>query len=245
MSRNPRVTSMPTRAVLPSMMALVATVVAWTTAATSRPPAPHSSRPRSSALMKPRAGSSGVVRTLTTRTWPVSASTSAASVKVPPMSIPTRQVVMGSGTPREGLGLAPLGVVDHPGPCEHDLRALVHGHVDHAAIEIDRGRAAAHALLEGLDHAARVLHLGGIGREDPVENGDLVGMDAARPFTAELARALGGLLEDGEIAEARDAAHQPRGLDADDLAYGDEMRHGIHELDAVRRWLHPQLEAVI
>src|SRR5215470_5771125 len=116
--------------------------------------------------MKPRAGSSGVVRTMT-----------------------TRQVVMGSGTPREGLGLAPLGLLDHTRARQDDLGALVDGHVDHAAIEIDRGRAAAHTLLEGLDHAARVLHLGGIGREDPVENGDLVGMDATRALAAELASA--------------------------------------------------------
>src|SRR5262249_56756720 len=95
------------------------------------------------------------------------------------------------------------------------------------------------------DDGAGVLEVGGMGGEGRVEKGDLVGMEEARPFTAELARGRGGLLEDGEIAEARDAAHQPRGLDADDLAYGDEMRHGIHELDAVRRWLHPQLEAVI
>src|SRR5262245_883684 len=238
MSRKPWVTSMPTRAVLPSMMALVATVASSTAAVTSRSLAPHSSRPRSSALMKPRAGSSGVVRTLTTRTWPVPASTSAASVQVPPMSMPTRQVVMGSGAPCEGLGLAPLGLLDHPGSREHDLRAFVHGHVDHAAVEIDRGRAAAHALLEGLDHAAGVLHLGGIGREDPVENGDLVGMDAARTLAAELPRALGGLLEDGEIAEFRDAAHEARGLHPHDLADGDQVRDGVEELDAVRRGLH-------
>src|SRR5215470_11193129 len=222
MSRNPRVTSMPTRAVLPSMMALVATVVAWTTAAASRPPAPHSSRPRSSAVMKPRAGSSGVVRTLTTRARP-----------------------SWSRAPGEGLRLAPLRLLDHAGAGEDDLRPLVHRHVDHAAVEVDRGGAATHALLEGLDHAARVLDFGGIGREDPVQHSDLVGMDAARALAAELPRPLGRLLEGDQVAKARDATHQPGRLHADDLADGDEVRDGVHELDAVRGGLHAQLEAIV
>src|SRR5262249_7255682 len=53
------------------------------------------------------------------------------------------------------------------------------------------------------------------------------------------------LLEGGEVAKARDAAHQPGRLHADDLADGDEVRDGVHELDAVRGGLHAQLEAIV
>src|SRR5690349_4002216 len=70
-------------------------------------------------------------------------------------------------------------------------------------------------------------------------------MDAARALAAELACALGRLLEDGQITESRDAAHEPRGLHADGLADGDEVSHGIQELDAIRGGLHAQLEAVV
>ena len=100
------------------------------------------------------------------------------------------------------------------GPRQDDLRALVHGHVDHLAVEVDGGRAAAHAVLERLDDPPRVLDLRGIGREDAVQHGHLVGMDAARALAAELARALGRLLEDGEVAESRDAADEARRLHA-------------------------------
>ena len=95
---------------------------------------------------------------------------------------------------------------------------LYTGHVDHLAVEVDGGRSAADPVLERLDHASRVVDLGGIGREHPVQHGDLVGMNASRAFAAELARALGRLLEDGEVTEPRDAAHEARGLHADDLA---------------------------
>ena len=48
-----------------------------------------------------------------------------------------------------------------------------------------------------------------------------------------------------EVAEARDAADEPGGLDADGLADGDQVGDRVEQLDAVRRRLDAQLEAVV
>ena len=80
----------PLRAILPSMIAFVATVVAWTTKLTSAARTSPSARARSTAPMKPSDGSAGVVSTFAIATWPDSSSTSVASVNVPPMSTATR-----------------------------------------------------------------------------------------------------------------------------------------------------------
>ena len=52
-------------------------------------------------------------------------------------------------------------------------------------------------------------------------------------------------LECAEVAKARDAAHEPRRLDARGLRDGDHPRDGVQQLDPVRRRLDAQLEAVV
>ena len=123
--------------------------------------------------------------------------------------------------------------------------ALVHGHVDHLAVEVDGRRAPAHAVLERLDDPPRVLHLGGIRREHAVQHGHLVGMDAAGALAAELARALGGPLEGGEVAKSRDAADEAGGLHADGLADRHQTGDRVEQLEAVGRGLDAQLQAVV
>src|SRR5262245_19910308 len=110
-SRKPAVVNNPVRAPLRSSSALVATVVPWETevsaaggtrARTSRPARPST---------KARAGSAGVEGTFALWTSPVSSSTRTKSVKVPPVSMPTRQAMGGpddttsaprsSGQPRQ------------------------------------------------------------------------------------------------------------------------------------------------
>jgi hypothetical protein len=85
------VVTKPLRAILPSMIAFVATVVAWTTSPTS--PAERSPSTRSNARMKPSDGSAGVVRTFEIATAPVRSSIAVPSVNVPPMSIATRRLI--------------------------------------------------------------------------------------------------------------------------------------------------------
>ena len=66
-SRKPSVVTKPLRAILPSMIAFVATVVAWTTKLTSAARTSPSARARSTAPMKPSDGSAGVVSTFADR----------------------------------------------------------------------------------------------------------------------------------------------------------------------------------
>ena len=83
----------PPRAIFPSMIAFVATVVAWTTKPTCAAVTSPSASARSTACMKPSEGSAGVVSTFAIETAPVSSSISVASVKVPPMSTATRTLM--------------------------------------------------------------------------------------------------------------------------------------------------------
>ncbi len=86
----------PPRAIVPSMIAFVATVVACTTKWTSAAATSDSARIRSAAAMNPSDGSAGVERTLAIDTAPVSSSIRVASVNVPPMSIASRLLMRSS-----------------------------------------------------------------------------------------------------------------------------------------------------
>jgi hypothetical protein len=79
----------PVAATFPSMIALVATVVACTTRPTWPGATPASPRIRRTAAMNPIDGSPGVVETLAIRSAPLASSSSVASVNVPPMSTPS------------------------------------------------------------------------------------------------------------------------------------------------------------
>ena len=92
-SRKPLVPMKPARAPLCSSRALVTTVVAWARSETPAGSIPCWARPwpmpRNTAWPK----SCGVVRTLAIPMRPLSSSTRATSVKVPPMSMPIRQAM--------------------------------------------------------------------------------------------------------------------------------------------------------
>jgi hypothetical protein len=83
----------PLRATFPSMIAFVATVVAWTTKPTCRASTPASASARSTAFMNPCDGSSGVVSVFAIATRPLASSIRVASVNVPPMSIAIRTLI--------------------------------------------------------------------------------------------------------------------------------------------------------
>ena len=89
-SRKPWLTSMPVAAPLRSITALVTRVVPWAIVLRS----PIFALVRSNRVARPLRthsdGSAGVVSCLCTARAPVWSSTSAKSVKVPPMSIPSR-----------------------------------------------------------------------------------------------------------------------------------------------------------
>ena len=70
------------------MIALVARVVPWMTTSTAAGSMPASPRACASASSTPSSGALGVVSTLLVKVSPLPAS--ATSVKVPPMSTPTR-----------------------------------------------------------------------------------------------------------------------------------------------------------
>src|SRR4051812_31437918 len=99
MSRKPAVVMNAVAAVCPSMIAFVATVVAWTTYRIDPGRTSDSTSRRSSAVMKPTDGSRGVVRPFAIRYEPVRSSTRIPSVNVPPMSIPTRNGVASRPAP--------------------------------------------------------------------------------------------------------------------------------------------------
>ena len=80
----------PLRAILPSMIAFVATVVAWTTNVTCAGLDAALRERALAACMNPSEGSAGVVSTFAIATAPVSSSIRVASVNVPPMSIARR-----------------------------------------------------------------------------------------------------------------------------------------------------------
>src|SRR5207237_8330262 len=92
---------------------------------------------------------------------------------------------------------------------------------------------------------AAVLGLVRIRREDAIQHGHLVRVDAAGALAPELTRALRGALERGEIAEARDAADEARRLDPDRLADRHDERHRVEQLGAVRGRLDAGREAVV
>ena len=85
----PSVVISPRLSILPSRSRLVATVVPCETADRAEPVTPSRVRTLSSAARKPRAGSPGVDGLFVVTSSPVSSSTATASVKVPPVSIPT------------------------------------------------------------------------------------------------------------------------------------------------------------
>ena len=89
MSEKPFVVTNAARAVEPSMMAFVATVVAWTTCSISPGLMPLPAISCWRASMKPSDGSPGVESTLEFVTSPDDVSMSTPSVKVPPMSTPS------------------------------------------------------------------------------------------------------------------------------------------------------------
>ena len=74
----------------PCSRALVATVVPWLTDVTSAPVAPRRESTLASPVMKPCAGSVGVEGVLVVTKSPETSSRATTSVKVPPVSIPTR-----------------------------------------------------------------------------------------------------------------------------------------------------------
>src|SRR5215472_10391117 len=112
--------------------------------------------------MKPAAGSAGVVSTLTMLMRPVSSSTKAASVKVPPMSTPMRHGIMdtmpsiarrgASGSRRRHVGPARVGAIRI-----NRRRAWIH---DDA---VDLPRAPGRHLAEAhvLGHTLRRALVGG------------------------------------------------------------------------------------
>ncbi len=93
MSLNPWVVTKAVRAVLPSIIAFVATVVACTTCSMCEGSTEADDKSFFTAEMKPDAGLDGVDRTLDVVTRPVVESTSVPSVKVPPISTPIRYLL--------------------------------------------------------------------------------------------------------------------------------------------------------
>ena len=92
----------------------MATVVPWTTPSTSPGPAPSASSPATRPVTKPSAGSAGVEGVLVLTTLPVAVSSATTSVKVPPVSMPTRILrgaLMGTSNPA-GCRSAPATVDD-------------------------------------------------------------------------------------------------------------------------------------
>ena len=83
---------------LRSMIALVATVVAWSTVSSSAAATPASARSRSKPATTARAGSSGLLATFRKRGG-VSGPARTKSVNVPPMSNATRHMDTGSPLP--------------------------------------------------------------------------------------------------------------------------------------------------
>src|SRR5512132_3372557 len=89
----PAVVTSAVGGVLPSRMALVAVVVPWKTRRTSAGPRPASASTLRTAVMKPAERSSGVEGVLATQVAPVAASAKVMSVKVPPTSMASVQVL--------------------------------------------------------------------------------------------------------------------------------------------------------
>src|SRR5579864_477534 len=117
-SPNPSLMTSAARASLPSISALVTSVVAWTTGARTSPGSiPARWRALSMPRLTPSSGRSGVLSVLSTTTRPVSPSSSTTSVNVPPMSTATRQSAIPVFLPHRAEDvhdpdLAALGVAD-------------------------------------------------------------------------------------------------------------------------------------
>ena len=100
----------PTGATRPSTMALVTVVVPWASEAQASPGRSSARRPSST----PCARLSGTVGTLHERTSPVTSSTEATSVKVPPTSTPTRRRLTPGSSPGGTGGAQELHDVTSP-----------------------------------------------------------------------------------------------------------------------------------
>lgn len=94
----PAVVTSAVGGVLPSRIALVAVVVPWNTRSTSPGARPARARTFRTALMKPAERSPGVEGVLATQSAPVAASVNVMSVKVPPTSMASVQV-LATGAP--------------------------------------------------------------------------------------------------------------------------------------------------
>jgi YjbE family integral membrane protein len=131
-----------------------------------------------------------------------------------------------SGLERWGV---PAGL-DGGEPREQPPRTLHHRHVDHPAVDGERGAAGGLSPGVLLDHAPGIGRLLRRGRIFPVHDRHLVGMDAARAHEAELARAPHHAAEGLPVAERRDAGdeaerhHAARARGEDHLLLGHEQR---------------------
>src|SRR5579864_3582351 len=119
-SPKPSLVTRAARATLPSISALVTSVVAWTTGErTSAGAMPARARALVIPRLTPSSGRIGVLSVLSTTTRPVSPSSSTTSVNVPPMSTATRQSAIAVLLPHRAEhvhdpDLAALGVADEP-----------------------------------------------------------------------------------------------------------------------------------
>src|SRR5579859_1356482 len=151
MSRKPRVVSRTVRAPRRSMIAFVTRVVPCTSTVTSPTATPAAAQSSSSPARAARAGSSGVVRILWRRSSPVVSWSSTRSVKVPPMSSPTRY------EPRTERGAAVIARrwPGASGPGRLVLRILLAPRHEADVVEVLRLDAQ---LLQHGHHLGAVMH---------------------------------------------------------------------------------------
>src|SRR6266545_4614137 len=154
-SRNPAVVRRPVLAPLRSISALVASVVPWMRAATLAASRPASWSRVSTPCSTAWAGSLGVVRSLPTRTAPVTSSTSTRSVKVPPMSTPMREppdrvaLLEGKCTGSQRCRhLRDIYSCTRPSVARRDDRVPRRGHRDHVVVVSRYGARDAHGSQE-------------------------------------------------------------------------------------------------
>ena len=149
-SPNPAVVTTPARPILPSISALVISVVAWTIGAVisaGRTPALASSW--RTPVRTPSSGAAGVVSVLSTTTRPVAASSSTTSVNVPPMSTASRQ----SGADRRASAIAQVVARRREDVEDPALVVLVVADEDAVAVP-DGSRREVH--LAGAEHDPRL-----------------------------------------------------------------------------------------
>src|SRR3954470_24406164 len=138
------------------MIALVATVVAWTTKPTCGASTSASASARSTACMNPSDGAAGVVSVFAIATRPVCSSTRVASVKVPPMSTAIRTLI---------VEISNRNSVDAARALRADL-ALADVAADELRVTLLGRPVAAAAAGAHADHVAR-LELDGDLRAEP------------------------------------------------------------------------------